>query len=217
VYVGVSTSSGPGVGLGDISGATTFDELGATTAALNTGTGYQQTGSNLTFLGNGATITQILNTSTGAGALPFNDSSNYLSVLGGGIVKASVSGPTVNEVSFYWGSIDAYNTITFFDSDGHSYSFTGVDVSPKSATGCQGDPACNGLVTFADKTGGSITGFQLTSSANSFEADNFSAVKATFEGGVPEPSTWMMMILGFAGVGFAAYRKKGRALQFRFV
>jgi hypothetical protein len=27
-------------------------------------------------------------------------------------------------------------------------------------------------------------------------------------GGVPEPSTWAMMILGFAGVGFMAYRRK---------
>ena len=27
-------------------------------------------------------------------------------------------------------------------------------------------------------------------------------------GGVPEPSTWVMMILGFAGVGFMAYRRK---------
>jgi hypothetical protein len=27
-------------------------------------------------------------------------------------------------------------------------------------------------------------------------------------GGVPEPSTWAMMILGFAGVGFVAYRHK---------
>jgi hypothetical protein len=26
--------------------------------------------------------------------------------------------------------------------------------------------------------------------------------------GVPEPSTWAMMILGFAGVGFMAYRRK---------
>jgi hypothetical protein len=25
---------------------------------------------------------------------------------------------------------------------------------------------------------------------------------------VPEPSTWAMMILGFAGVGFMAYRRK---------
>ena len=27
---------------------------------------------------------------------------------------------------------------------------------------------------------------------------------------VPEPSTWAMMILGFAGVGFMAYRRKDR-------
>lgn len=27
---------------------------------------------------------------------------------------------------------------------------------------------------------------------------------------VPEPSTWAMMILGFAGVGFMAYRRKGK-------
>nr|WP_283807286.1 PEPxxWA-CTERM sorting domain-containing protein [Bradyrhizobium lablabi] len=25
---------------------------------------------------------------------------------------------------------------------------------------------------------------------------------------MPEPSTWAMMILGFAGVGFMAYRRK---------
>jgi hypothetical protein len=29
-------------------------------------------------------------------------------------------------------------------------------------------------------------------------------------GGVPEPSTWAMMILGFAGVGFMAYRRKSQ-------
>jgi len=33
---------------------------------------------------------------------------------------------------------------------------------------------------------------------------------------VPEPSTWAMMILGFLGVGFMAYRRKG-APAFRFV
>ena len=27
---------------------------------------------------------------------------------------------------------------------------------------------------------------------------------------VPEPSTWAMMILGFAGVGFISYRRKSR-------
>jgi hypothetical protein len=29
-------------------------------------------------------------------------------------------------------------------------------------------------------------------------------------GAVPEPSTWAMMILGFFGVGFMAYRRKSQ-------
>jgi hypothetical protein len=33
--------------------------------------------------------------------------------------------------------------------------------------------------------------------------------------GVPEPSTWAMMILGFFGVGFMAYRRKQNGLSFR--
>jgi hypothetical protein len=27
---------------------------------------------------------------------------------------------------------------------------------------------------------------------------------------VPEPSTWAMMLLGFAGIGFMAYRRKSK-------
>jgi hypothetical protein len=27
---------------------------------------------------------------------------------------------------------------------------------------------------------------------------------------VPEPSTWAMLILGFAGIGFMAYRRKSK-------
>jgi hypothetical protein len=29
-------------------------------------------------------------------------------------------------------------------------------------------------------------------------------------GGVPEPSTWAMLILGFFGIGFVAYRQKAK-------
>jgi hypothetical protein len=32
---------------------------------------------------------------------------------------------------------------------------------------------------------------------------------------VPEPSTWAMMILGFFGLGFVAYRRKSNGIQFR--
>jgi hypothetical protein len=30
---------------------------------------------------------------------------------------------------------------------------------------------------------------------------------------IPEPSTWAMMILGFAGIGFMVYRRKNTALR----
>jgi hypothetical protein len=32
---------------------------------------------------------------------------------------------------------------------------------------------------------------------------------------VPEPSTWAMMILGFAGVGFMAYRRRNKSATLR--
>ena len=37
----------------------------------------------------------------------------------------------------------------------------------------------------------------------------------TFTNGVPEPSTWAMIILGFAGIGFMAYRRKNQGSTFR--
>jgi hypothetical protein len=39
------------------------------------------------------------------------------------------------------------------------------------------------------------------------EATNFDG---TFTAGVPESSTWGMLPLGFAGIGFTAYRRKSK-------
>ena len=41
------------------------------------------------------------------------------------------------------------------------------------------------------------------------------ATTGTLTSGVPEPSTWAMMILGFIAVGLAAHRRKGRGMQMR--
>jgi len=51
-------------------------------------------------------------------------------------------------------------------------------------------------------SGSTILNFGLTDSALS-GLDDVSVTAA-----VPEPSTWAMMLLGFAGVGFMAYRRK---------
>jgi hypothetical protein len=37
------------------------------------------------------------------------------------------------------------------------------------------------------------------------------------EGAIPEPSTWAMMLLGFAGLGYAGYRKARQAAQERLI
>ena len=47
--------------------------------------------------------------------------------------------------------------------------------------------------------------------------NNFKYRTIAFEvkgAGVPEPSTWAMLLLGFAGLGFAGYRKTKGATRF---
>jgi hypothetical protein len=49
--------------------------------------------------------------------------------------------------------------------------------------------------------------------AMTFTNGNLTGTLATIDIGVPpvpEPSTWAMMILGFAGVGFIAYRRRSK-------
>jgi hypothetical protein len=43
-----------------------------------------------------------------------------------------------------------------------------------------------------------------------FSAGSVGLVDVQFAPPVPEPSTWAMMILGFAGIGFMAYRHKSK-------
>jgi hypothetical protein len=42
--------------------------------------------------------------------------------------------------------------------------------------------------------------------------DNVSVTDLNRVGPVPEPSTWAMMILGFLGIGFVAYRRKSNSV-----
>src|ERR1700721_3365678 len=65
-----------------------------------------------------------------------------------------------------------------------------------SSVGSLFSPTCSGI----------ICGFQLSGTVS---------IDSTVTSGVPEPSTWAMMILGFFGVGFMAYRRKqnGPALR----
>lgn len=138
---------------------------------------------------------QILIGSSSIGAQPFGTSGNYLSVLGGGAIDISFSSRT--SISFFWGSVDSYNSMLFSNGD----SLTGSNVAPLLPTGCQNSALCNGYVTFTSDT--PFSWVRLASTGNSFEITNISAV--------PEPATWAMMILGFLGLGFLGYRKSSKS------
>jgi PEP-CTERM motif-containing protein len=76
------------------------------------------------------------------------------------------------------------------------------------------------------ETRGTFASGTLTSTGNVFlellgygnnTVELFDNVHASYDNGVtaavPEPSTWAMMILGFAGIGFMAYRRRNGALH----
>jgi len=67
----------------------------------------------------------------------------------------------------------------------------------------------NGAVGNCSGNAGSLAiyaGGELVTHINA----NIEIATVAVAGAVPEPSTWAMMILGFAGVGFMAYRRKSK-------
>ncbi len=146
----------------------------------------------------------IQNNTDSEGAMTFNLQNNYLSVLAGGTATFNFATP-LNNLSFAYGSADAFNTLTVLFAGG-SQTFTGSDiVGAGNATGSRTAAASNGTVFLSGFQGG-ITGLRLTSSGNSFEIDNLRA------NAVPEPGTWAMMLMGFGAVGFAMRRTRVRKL-----
>jgi hypothetical protein len=88
-------------------------------------------------------------------------------------------------------------TVTVFDNVGQTFTF--------SANANQNFDAF-GIIA--------LTGTGETISSIDIKSDGFNSVKQIgfgFATAVPEPSTWAMIILGFMGVGFMAYRRRGPA------
>jgi hypothetical protein len=80
-----------------------------------------------------------------------------------------------------------------------------------AGNGSQTDPQANQLITITGL--GAFTTATFSSTGNAFE---FSLIPAGLNQtiGTPEPSTWAMLMIGFAGLGYAAFRRnsKGQAL-----
>jgi hypothetical protein len=139
----------------------------------------------------------------GMGAGP--NGTTYFSVESGGTEEATWATPQTS-LSIYWGSIDATEVDGILNQvsitvDG--YTLTGSDLVALGAAGNgnQGSPSDNEWVT--------ITGLDPFTTVDFHDAG-----KNAFEfslGSVPEPSTWAMMGLVFAALGYAAFRRNAKS------
>ena len=146
---------------------------------------------------------------TGISAPPAGDATFFLTVPN---VSASgtatmnfatfLGGQDVSHFSFYWGSIDAYNTLELLNRGGTSiFTLAGSGLPP--ANGDQGAPATNRRVEFVlTGTDQQLGGVRFTSSSYAFESDTFSFAA------IPEPASWALMILGVFGLGAVLRRQR---------
>ena len=149
-------------------------------------------------------------TTPNVSAAPFGETTPYMAVEGGGTEQV-VFGTAQTSIKIYWGSIDADQTgtpsagnVNGFSITIDGYTLTGSDLVAlygAHGDGSRTDPLANEWVTISGL--GSFTTAEFTSSKNSFEFSLGSSV--------PEPATWAMMVLGFAGLGYAAFRRNSKA------
>lgn len=130
----------------------------------------------------GATFTRsgsagVVHGSSSSSAAPFMgpgvaDPTNYLTI-GGGASETIQFTSSKNTFGLYWGSVDTYNSIKFYDGSTLVASYTGADVAPLLANGNQGSFTANGYVEFVGLH--NFNKVVLSSSSNAFEIDNISA------------------------------------------
>jgi hypothetical protein len=148
-----------------------------------------------------------LNDSSGNGAEPAGDTSTYLSVMGGG--HYTMLGTTAyNAVSLYWGSIDTYNYLDLLGANGNVIATITSNTMQNGnwANGSWTDGETNRRVNITSDV--AFYGLGFRSDSNSFEADNIK-----FQGAVPEPASWAMMVGGFGVLGSALRRRRKSALS----
>jgi hypothetical protein len=147
---------------------------------------------------------EVLAASTPTAALPTNTAppistvGNFLAAgpSDGGTATLTFTTPT-SELSFLWGSPDTFNTLLVNTNHGTiTYSASSAGVTPPN-----GDQQFAEYVDFVGTSGWVIDSVTFESTSNAFEVSNFAV------SGVPEASTWAMMVLGFLGLGFLGYRK----------
>ena len=122
---------------------------------------------------------------------------------GTGSVRVANLGGTYTYFGLWWGSVDAYNTITFYKDGKITESFTGSAVlNPNPANGNQTSTSTNLYVNFMGLK--AFDSFEMSSTQFAFEADNISV-------GNPVPVPAAVWLFGAGLLGLVGVRRKMRS------
>ncbi len=117
----------------------------------------------------------------------------------------------LSNLTFEWGSPDAYNTITFLGkNDSDIATFTGLSVQSMGPYFNLGDQGVTRYFSFSSPTD-PIYSVQMSSPTNAFETANYSYITAA----VPEPGTYLFMLAGLVLLGATSWRGRLRTLPLR--
>jgi hypothetical protein len=143
------------------------------------------------FFGAGTTANPWLSTNNAAASIIFSGFAPTISAVGANFFGSDLSG------LFAAGNI----ALSLTDSSGVT-SFTLLNATTSSFVGFVSDGVITSLT---------VSSIQPASSGALWPTvDNFTLAQG-LTSAVPEPSTWAMMILGFAGVGYMTYRRRRTA------
>jgi hypothetical protein len=151
---------------------------------------------------------------TGFFAVPNpNGSANGTAVIDFSGFLASKS---LKSLSFYWGSIDGYNSLRLLDAAGNAIAMnigngtstvlTGTNVIAQ-ANGNQTAPSTNRRLFLDLSTTPTFAKLELTSNGRAFEIDDIAGEMAT----VPEPTSMALLGAGLVGLAGVARRRNRRS------
>ena len=119
-------------------------------------------------------------------------------------------GAPLASFSFEWGSIDSYNFVDFLNKKGDAvWTIAGRDLP--QFNGDQSAPITNQRLFVTFQKAAQITAVRMRSKGVAFEFDSLAGATAT--GAVPEPSSWVMLIIGFGFIGYGLRRKRAGAVS----
>ncbi len=175
---------------------------GVTSINFNSGCGYASCSGDYAL---------VSGNQSGKYAQPLGVNSQYLTVPNPSPTTQSAIfglGSLANYFGLFWGSIDSYNSVSFYLNNALIASYSGTNIVGQFANGNQLSYSSNRYVNF-DFGGDAFDTVKLTSTGFAFESDNHAFKKII---SVSEPATFLLILFGLVGLALVRRRMRKQHL-----